>query len=366
MPVLKNPVVSDLFCLPYAKARHHFIDLADTALDNLPGQILHFTHPELGPMGEKLTSDWVWLGERKAPSVLVLISATHGVEGAMGSGLQREILPELIKLLLQRGQLAVLLIHALNPWGYAWSRRTDHQNIDLNRNFIDFGQPLPYNHEYSLIESDLLAHTADRDSVIEIWKKELGSERFEKALSSGQYHSSAGLFYGGRKMAWSHNTLISGLSTLSLTYAKRIIALDLHSGLGPYGYGEVISDHPINSKGDLLSREWFGHQVCHTARGNSCSVGKSGLLDYYFHDLIGERGCFLTFEAGSYGNNAMFNLLCEDQILWNRTDLYANEEQRQHAMLEHFCPADTHWQNAVYCRYRQLVNTAVERLLEKP
>ena len=34
---------------------------------------------------------------------------------------------------------AVVLIHMLNPWGAAWQRRHNEDNIDLNRSFVDGG-----------------------------------------------------------------------------------------------------------------------------------------------------------------------------------------------------------------------------------
>ena len=35
----------------------------------------------------------------------------------------------------------VVMIHALNPYGMAWVRRVNEDNVDLNRNFIDWSEP---------------------------------------------------------------------------------------------------------------------------------------------------------------------------------------------------------------------------------
>ena len=56
-------------------------------------------------------------------------------------------------------KVAVLYIHALNPYGFSWWRRTTHENVDLNRNFRDFGAPLPRNEAYDEI-ADLLVPQA--------------------------------------------------------------------------------------------------------------------------------------------------------------------------------------------------------------
>ena len=33
--------------------------------------------------------------------------------------------------------VAIVLVHALNPFGFAWRRRWNENNVDLNRNFLD-------------------------------------------------------------------------------------------------------------------------------------------------------------------------------------------------------------------------------------
>ena len=35
-----------------------------------------------------------------------------------------------------RANAAVVLIHAINPFGYAWHRRFNENNVDINRNFL--------------------------------------------------------------------------------------------------------------------------------------------------------------------------------------------------------------------------------------
>ena len=39
--------------------------------------------------------------------------------------------------------LRVVLLHAINPWGFSWARRVTEDNVDLNRNFRDFSRPAP-------------------------------------------------------------------------------------------------------------------------------------------------------------------------------------------------------------------------------
>jgi hypothetical protein len=86
------------------------------------------------------------LGAADAPALLVLSSACHGVEGFCGSGAQVALLGDAsFHAAVRQSGTAVLFVHALNPYGFSWWRRTTHENVDLNRNFHDFSQPLPAN-----------------------------------------------------------------------------------------------------------------------------------------------------------------------------------------------------------------------------
>jgi hypothetical protein len=71
--------------------------------------------------------------------MLVLISGTHGVEGFAGSACQLAA----VRLGLfgeLPSDLAVLMIHSINPYGFAFCRRVTESNVDLNRNCVsDFG-----------------------------------------------------------------------------------------------------------------------------------------------------------------------------------------------------------------------------------
>ena len=75
---------AESFSFDYQTARTKFLAAARDA-----GAALEATlHPERGPDGGDLTTDMAWIGPWEAEAVLVMISATHGVEGFCGSGAQ--------------------------------------------------------------------------------------------------------------------------------------------------------------------------------------------------------------------------------------------------------------------------------------
>src|SRR2546430_11472 len=131
-------------------------------------------------------------GSAAAAGLLLLISGTHGVEGFCGSGCQVALLhdPTFIAE-VERSGIAVLMLHALNPYGFSHLRRVNEDNADLNRNFVDFGSPLPVNRAYALMHSLLLPATwpppGDSETRLNTWIAQHGRKAYQAAVSGGQY-----------------------------------------------------------------------------------------------------------------------------------------------------------------------------------
>ena len=366
----------DLSCFQdhYRHARQHLLDGVARLPAGLIRQQQAFDHPLPGPDGQPLYLDWLWLGQAAQPEqVLVLISGTHGVEGFAGSAIQCHWLPMLASQLQQQPGLGVIIIHALNPWGFAWLRRYDHEGIDQNRNFIDFTAPLPRNPEYDLIHDELLCDTSRQlDTVLAHWQTQLGKQPFETAITQGQYQHADGLFYGGTAPSWSHHCLQQACANAPLQQAKKMAVIDLHTGLGPFGHGEVINDHTPGSPGFALACQWYGANAQSALLGESCSPPKTGLLDYFWHELLGARGCFVTLEYGTYALDKLLLVSCEEQRYHNGLML---QQKAQHtpprqledaavtALRDFFYPRDDTWRELVLFRAGQIMRLALQGIL---
>ena len=136
----------------YPVARAAFLDAAVAA----GARRQSYAHPLTGPQGEDLAVDVAELGPMDANTVVLVVSATHGVEGYCGSALQTHWL---VNHSDERPDaLRVVNIHALNPFGFAWVRRVNEDNVDLNRNFVDWSHPAPVNADYERIADILVPH----------------------------------------------------------------------------------------------------------------------------------------------------------------------------------------------------------------
>src|SRR5688572_30466248 len=257
------------FAQSYAAARAKFLEAAESAhLDVHP-----HVHPLRGRDGETLALDVVRDGPADAPHVLLISSGCHGVEGFCGSGIQVALLNDAAwRAQAREAGVAVVYLHALNPHGFSWWRRTTHENVDLNRNFQDFTQPLPPNPGYDDIAHLLVPPVWPprwRDQLALLWHAaRMGRRALQTAVSAGQYRHADGLFFGGHGPTWSHLTLRRVLREHG-TRAERLAWIDLHTGLGPSGVGERIYAGRNDTAAVARARAWWGEKVTSIYDGSS-------------------------------------------------------------------------------------------------
>ena len=274
--------VSRAFAPSYARARVQFLEAAAAA----GLRITSHNHPLTGRDGETLAMDVALDGPPDAERLLVVSSACHGVEGYCGSGVQVFAAHDAEwRDKARAAGVAVLYIHALNPHGFSWVRRVTHENVDLNRNFQDFSQPLPVNEAYAELHSLLIPLTwppsDDNEAAIARFIAERGLDKYQAAVSQGQHAFPDGLFFGGTAPTWSHLTLRQVLRTHGQR-ARHIGWIDLHTGLGPSGLGERIFAGDDDDRALARARSWWdgGGQTPVTSiyDGSSTSARLTGLM----------------------------------------------------------------------------------------
>ena len=312
----------------------------------------------------QLSIDAAWVGDRNASQVVVFISGTHGVEGYCGSAIQSFLMNSLEPQLLGLSKgVAILFVHGLNPWGMQWARRCDQDGVDLNRNFIDFDDVPSAEIDYPrVLDAITLNSTTERERALNQLSKELGQLKFDMLFSGGQYEYSWAPFYGGQQPSFASRVIDEVIAHWGLS-DRCLTVIDLHTGLGPWGYGELISDHPLGSQGNLFAEKRFGAAVAQTALGESFSVPKQGLLDYRWHHLMQEQGCFLTLEFGTYGTKSLFDVLLGEHLFWRDHSIESDDQKYlewRKAMLNHFCPDDKYWRQSVLLRSWQVLATALD------
>jgi hypothetical protein len=159
--------VEHYFSSSYVEARERFRRAAQARGANLES----FTIDAWGLHGEELATDVALIASPGARGLLIITSATHGVEGFCGSGCQLALLDDdaLLACAADAG-IALLLVHAINPYGFSWLSRANENNIDLNRNAQSFEAPLPGNPDYAglhpLLVPSVWPPTAENEQAI--------------------------------------------------------------------------------------------------------------------------------------------------------------------------------------------------------
>jgi hypothetical protein len=270
--------VDAYFAASYVEARAKFLAAARAAGASLET----LQHPLRGIGGERLACDIARLGPVDARKAIVSISATHGAEGHCGSGAQVAAWREGLLASLPQ-DTAAIAIHAINPYGFAWSRRVTEDNVDLNRNFVDHAKPHPANPGYAELRDAICprewnaATRAASHAAFARYAKAHGPMKLQQALSGGQYDDPLGIFFGGRAPAWSNRLLRRVFGELAL-HARDIAVIDYHTGLGPYGHGEIIAPYPARADGYRRAADWLGeNDITSPDIGNSSSAPLVGV-----------------------------------------------------------------------------------------
>ncbi len=289
------------FSSSYAQARVKFLEAAATA----SLRIESFVHPLKGRDGEDLAMDIAFDGALDAKHLLIISSACHGVEGFCGSGVQVFALHDQEwRDKAREADVAVLYIHALNPYGFSHIRRVTNENVDLNRNFQDFTKPLPAataNEHYASLHDLLLPEqwpsTPENIAACADWMsaKALkdsknadevsGLRAFQQTVTRGQYTHADGLFFGGQAPTWSNRTLRNVLKKYA-TRCEKLAWIDLHTGLGPRGHGERIFACKDDPQAYARASFWWGNAgnpsgetpVTSIYNGSSSSAFLTGLM----------------------------------------------------------------------------------------
>jgi hypothetical protein len=305
------------FAQTYAEARQRF--LAAAAARGLA--VESHVHPKPGRDGETLAMDVARDGPADADAVLVVSSACHGVEGFCGSGIQGALLADdAVHARAAAAGVALLYVHGLNPYGFSWWRRTTHENVDLNRNFVDFAAPLPVNAAYTEIAGETVPETwppsAENVAFFQRYVAERGPLAWQAAVSGGQYAHADGLFYGGSEPTWSHRTLRAVLQAHG-TRCRRLGWIDLHTGLGPSGVGEKILATRDDPEAAARARAWWG-DVTSIYDGSSTSALLTGLMWHAAYEECPQAEYTgIALEYGTLPPVEMIGALRADQWLEN-------------------------------------------------
>lgn len=318
----------------------------------------------LGPTGEALSVDVASLISDQDEHRIILISGVHGVEGFIGGFLQLHAL----QALANKGpakRTGVIMIHAANPWGFAHLRRVDENNIDVNRNFIDFENSQPSSHpNYRTLNSVInpktpptaLSEIKYHFSASKLIAKNFGIKKLVEPIAQGQYDYPKGLFYGGKQVSASR-ALLETLIRQHIKDTPQVTLLDVHSGLGPSATPTLISNSNMATK--LSEPSWLKNHyrqpvISDQAKDNPYHA--QGPLSGWCKQLLSDKHyLYLCVEIGTVKPLTLFSALRrENQAYhWATPTSKAYIETKQ-KLKDVFAPQSAQWRNDALAQAMQV------------
>jgi len=354
------------FPTDYATGRHRFL----AAAEDLGARVASWAIDVRDRRGGELAVDVAYVGPDTPARVLTVSSGIHGVEGFAGSALQHQLLTEQWAGLDVPPDTGLMVVHAINPFGFAELRRVNESNVDLNRNFLDHPAEHTTNPGYEELfddinpdELDEATDEASRSRLLE-WAQERGFPALQAAISSGQYAHPRGVQFGGAGVEAS-NRILREIAGRECRGAAHVAWIDVHTGLGPYGVPEMITEVAPDQPAYLRGRAWFGDIVKSTTSGESVSAKLHGVMELGLEQALGPETelTALAAEFGTYDPVRVFWSMRADNWLEHHGE---HESERGRAvkaeLLEVFRPDDDVWSRSVLERGASLVEQALRGL----
>ena len=353
----------------YVAVRGAFRD----AVTRRDGEVLTCAHPSTGPAGESLATDVARLGDPEASRVLFLVTGVHGVEGYCGAG-------SLIGWLSGDGpdglpgNVAVVLVNLINPYGTAWLRRVNENNVDINRNFVDHARAYRANPEYEALHDALLPANLGEECIeaanrrVAEYRREHGDAAYMRAFG-GQHSHPRGVLFGGREPEWSQR-LIRRLWLQHAGTASHAALIDFHSGMGPYGYGMPIAPYRPGDPAFKCAHDWYGDALISMyaldkpdADTDGDALTGGAMIEAFAAQLPDAETTAVALEFGTYPFDDCIPAMRADAWLheFGKPDSPLGREIARE-WLEKFFPDDEDWQYMVHWRSRQVIGQALRGL----
>ena len=306
----------------------------------------------------------------KKTRLLILSSGIHGIEGFVGSAVQQMVMEEFVKPELLSGT-GILFIHAMNPYGFKYSRRVTENNIDLNRN-SDIDSSLfsnenkGYDELYSMLNPSDKANTGSLRNqffmLVAIQKmvsKSMGALR--QAILQGQYEHPDGLYFGGKKSEPQIKAIAPVLIKYAMDYGK-VLEIDLHTGYGELGtlhvFPNPVKDPKVKS---AIEQVFAGYKVDWADTEGFYTI--TGSFSDYIGKLFAGKLCLPTsFEYGTLNSQTTMGSIhsIHNMILENEGFHYGyltdqSKELVRENFREMYYPSSLSWRSKVINDSRKMM-----------
>lgn len=353
-----------MFSADYGQVRDRFRQAAQAL-----GSVLE-THPikARGPQDQPLSIEVARYGAKTPHTTLIVSSGLHGVEGYCGSAIQLATLTELLPTLQLPSGVALLFLHALNPYGFAWNRRGNEDNIDLNRNFLLPGQPFQGSPDaYAQLDPFLNPPTPPtyRDPFfIKVLSSALryGVSALKQALPAGQYDFPKGVFFGGQGPAQTQKILAAQLP-LWLGKTQQVLHLDLHTGLGRWTKPTLLVKPQSDTDLPWFQATFAAKDIQILGQQNATYRCRGDIGPWCQTVMSACEYRFATLEFGTYPLLPVLKAIrAENQAHWWDASDAPTYAWAKSLLLEANAPSSSAWRQVVVPRGVALIHQAISAM----
>jgi hypothetical protein len=362
-----------LFPVSYEQSRERFRQMLPSIQEQWPEAQLQ--RHMLG-QGENLTIDWVEADATAEPRRLLLFATgIHGVEAYIGSSILHLLLREYVDRLNPQNT-GLYLVHALNPWGMKHRRRTNVENVDLNRNFW-WGEEShgAVNPEYARLNS-LLNPSASIGGLARsrlafyarlLWlalRSRGGMDQLRQTALLGQSSYPCGLYYTGRTIQPETRMMMDLLDRCAQRY-QRLVVLDVHSGYGPRGRMTLVHS-PLEPRTSLRLARTLSYEPVVKAESGAFYDISGDMIDYVYkmrRDAYPDLELYAaSFEFGTWGDSfpaklrALHTMILENQAHWYDASDPMLPERIEERFVDLYYPSSERWRARALKDARRALN----------
>ncbi len=272
--------------------------------------------------------------------LLCITTGLHGIEGYVGNYILQHFVYQQLKL-INTDNTGVILVHGINPYGMANKRKVNENNVDLNRNFLDFNETIEPNESYIknaayYLPSKLPSHkwVANTQFLFKTAKLFLNTkkDKIEEGTLRGQYRYKEGFYYGGKQQEKSTTYVLDLFERIFDEAYKTIIEIDIHTGYGPKKQMSIVNSLYETRSSESLVKT-FNYPLIQVASGDDFYKIKGDMIEYldekYKINKQGKLYFGTCFEFGTIGDDIVSQLKSlRAMIHENSAHLYHKENER--------------------------------------
>jgi hypothetical protein len=370
---LKSATPDQLFCPDYHADRAAFVAEVQSFAARTSRSLqlhTHVVHPE-----QDLVVTAAELPARRPERVYVLCTGIHGIEGYAGSAIVRQLLRGLLDR-LDPDNTALLIVHALNPYGFAHFQRVNANNVDLNRNCEAHAEDLFSTDSSAFaaltnvlaparrLRASLASRLRFKLALLAVLRRH-GAQTLRQASLSGQYVAPGGIFFGGQRVE-PEVAFFQALYERIAQLHGEVLLTDLHTGYGARGQA-----YPLFGQADSAELRAFTELGVTDTRGENKTYTVHGDLVGYCYKTakrLRPAGAFngLVIEIGTGSLSVLdqihdlYTVVSENQLRQHGSIDTATQQRIRAEFREMFYPGSPEWRSQAV----RVGALAVERLLD--